>query len=299
MRRVALYLFVAIATFALVLYVKNPELLNDIWLWIVGLFASIVALAKELIDRIKNGKPLAEVIAPNRTNRNSTDNFESTTIDWNSNELITDDQFRQLQKERLKQQSQISNGSANNRPNQPGAGNSLNESGTIKQETDQAEEKPSQVVITLKRSIGKGKKYTIGTLVLPNGFRCITMEGSGFDKDKIEDERLDAGTYFLSIDNRKDAIDKTYYNRGFSKDYFKGHIGIKNVPGRKRILLIAPIVNSVFGNELRGITTIELGDGSASTSSKKYKPKDSYARVYQYIIKQIRNKAIVQLKIED
>ena len=46
-------LIVALITFAAVLYVKRPDLLNEIWLWIIGLIAPIIGLFKRLYSEAK------------------------------------------------------------------------------------------------------------------------------------------------------------------------------------------------------------------------------------------------------
>lgn len=46
-------LLVALITFAAVLYVKRPDLLNEIWLWVIGLIAPIIALFKRLYSEAK------------------------------------------------------------------------------------------------------------------------------------------------------------------------------------------------------------------------------------------------------
>lgn len=46
-------LLVALITFAAVLYVKRPDLLNDIWLWVIGLIAPIIGLFKRLYAEAK------------------------------------------------------------------------------------------------------------------------------------------------------------------------------------------------------------------------------------------------------
>ena len=53
MKRLSILLFVAILTFIAVLYVKRPELLNHIWLWLVGLAAPIIGLIKKLAEYMK------------------------------------------------------------------------------------------------------------------------------------------------------------------------------------------------------------------------------------------------------
>ena len=53
MKRLLLLLLVAAATFLLIALYKNPELLNDIWLWIVGLAGTIIQLVRDLFNYVE------------------------------------------------------------------------------------------------------------------------------------------------------------------------------------------------------------------------------------------------------
>jgi hypothetical protein len=50
MKRLSILLFIAILTFIAVLYVKRPDLLSHVWLWVVGLAAPIIGLFKRLAE---------------------------------------------------------------------------------------------------------------------------------------------------------------------------------------------------------------------------------------------------------
>ena len=51
--RIILLLGVATATFAVVLFYAKPELLEGVWLWLVGLAGTVARLFQLLIDLIK------------------------------------------------------------------------------------------------------------------------------------------------------------------------------------------------------------------------------------------------------
>ncbi|MBV6644529.1 MAG: hypothetical protein KI790_03720 [Cyclobacteriaceae bacterium] len=53
MKRALLLIFVAIATFALFALYKNPEVLEDIWIWILGLIGTIVKGGKSIVEYFK------------------------------------------------------------------------------------------------------------------------------------------------------------------------------------------------------------------------------------------------------
>ena len=53
MNRFIALLFIAVLTFLAVLYVKRPDMLKDIWMWIVGLSAPVAGLLKRIYEEIK------------------------------------------------------------------------------------------------------------------------------------------------------------------------------------------------------------------------------------------------------
>ena len=54
MKRFLLLIFIAIATFLLFAFFKNPDVLDDIWLWLVGFAGLILQLGKKVVDFIKS-----------------------------------------------------------------------------------------------------------------------------------------------------------------------------------------------------------------------------------------------------
>lgn len=54
MKKLILYLVVIIATFGVILYIKNPDLLNEVWIWVVGLFGVITGYVDRLLQSIKS-----------------------------------------------------------------------------------------------------------------------------------------------------------------------------------------------------------------------------------------------------
>ncbi|RPH34018.1 MAG: hypothetical protein EHM93_02325 [Bacteroidales bacterium] len=53
MNRFIALLFVALITFLAVLYVKRPDVLSNVWIWIIGLAAPIAGLFKRLYIEVK------------------------------------------------------------------------------------------------------------------------------------------------------------------------------------------------------------------------------------------------------
>ncbi|MEO1051992.1 MAG: DUF5675 family protein [Bacteroidota bacterium] len=54
MNRIVFLVVVALITFVLVLFVQRPDILNDIWLWLVGLAGTIVGGFRAVVDFFKD-----------------------------------------------------------------------------------------------------------------------------------------------------------------------------------------------------------------------------------------------------
>lgn len=53
MNKALLLIFVAIITFAVIYIIKNPDILNEFWLWLVGLAGTIGLALEGIWDFIK------------------------------------------------------------------------------------------------------------------------------------------------------------------------------------------------------------------------------------------------------
>jgi hypothetical protein len=54
MTRILLLILIGAATFFLLLLAANPDLLEDVWLYIIGLAGAVVKLFQVLASKIKN-----------------------------------------------------------------------------------------------------------------------------------------------------------------------------------------------------------------------------------------------------
>ncbi len=67
MNRFIALLFVALITFLAVLYVKRPDVLSNVWIWIIGLAAPIAGLFKRLYIEVKERFSKDKSASPNQT----------------------------------------------------------------------------------------------------------------------------------------------------------------------------------------------------------------------------------------
>ena len=54
MKRITILFFVAVATLVVLLFFTNPELLDNLWLWIIGFIGYIIALVNTGIEKLNN-----------------------------------------------------------------------------------------------------------------------------------------------------------------------------------------------------------------------------------------------------
>jgi hypothetical protein len=54
MRHALILVFVALITISVILIIYRPDLLEDIWLWLVGLIGPIIGFSKAIFKSISN-----------------------------------------------------------------------------------------------------------------------------------------------------------------------------------------------------------------------------------------------------
>lgn len=95
MNRISTLIVIAVVVFAVIFFVQRPDVLNEVWLWLIGLSGIIIQLFKRLLGFLKDGdKDSNQQITPNPAGINSiasqskqvelqelaTDNFKGVTI---------------------------------------------------------------------------------------------------------------------------------------------------------------------------------------------------------------------------
>ncbi|MEI7662695.1 MAG: hypothetical protein WCK34_10870 [Bacteroidota bacterium] len=67
MKRITFLVFIAIVAFAVILWVKRPDIVGNLWLWLVGLAGPIIAFVRRIIHEIDQKnlfKPAAKKTDP-------------------------------------------------------------------------------------------------------------------------------------------------------------------------------------------------------------------------------------------
>src|SRR5690606_26679942 len=167
MKRILFLLVVALITLGVLLFIFNPEVLEKVWLWLVGLTGVIVATIKKGIDWIKN-----------LTDKKSTS--EPKSEESQRDEKQISDLQNQWQTEKLKLTTRIED----------------LESHILLQE--KSHDDFEGTTITLLRYVDD-EETTLGLLFYDGKFFCYTLEDT-FRETKITGKtRIPKGTYRLGF----------------------------------------------------------------------------------------------------
>ena len=67
MKRFIILFSVAVVTFGIIYLIKNPDLMEGIWLYVVGLFGAIVKFGQAVAKKISSWfKPIAAAVKPDQ-----------------------------------------------------------------------------------------------------------------------------------------------------------------------------------------------------------------------------------------
>lgn len=195
MRNFLFLLLVAFVTLLLLLFITNPGLLDNIWLWLVGFVGGIIGLFRNLFDQIKQfirrgeEKKLALVSATVKQPETIKSNF-------NSHKGTAERIDSLIQK--IEDQQTVQTG------NTPFHGTTL----TVLRYLDDSD-------------------TTLGLLFIRNKFFAYTLEDT-YRKEKIAKEtRIPAGEYVLGFLEQSTGLTVKYQNKF---EWFTYHLEIKNVP---------------------------------------------------------------------
>jgi len=184
-------LFVALLTTVVLLFITNPELLQDIWLWIVGFIGYIILMLE------KGFKAVAAVVRGDRNQSIIASQSEPVSASPPpSNEVAKLEKQISRLEERLRTASVDA-------------------------------EKLGNCTITVLRYLDDGQT-SLGLLFLRNKFFAYTLEDS-FQAEKIAGEsRIPAGIYPLRFNLNDTPLTNTYRQRF---PWFKHHLEIEDIEG--------------------------------------------------------------------
>lgn len=266
MKRFLFLLIVALITITVLLFFFNPEILEKVWLWIVGLIGPIVALIK------KGAEGVSQLINPPEEKKKEpvTGTSAKTVADETLTPSTTrDDEWKKektLLLNRIKDlESQLQLGSA--------------------------EDLFVGTTLTLLRYVDDGVT-TLGLLFYNEKFFCYTLEDT-FREEKIpENTRIPAGTYRVDFNRAETGLTKKYRSK---YSWFQYHIHLKEVPGYSGVYI--HIGNNHSNTE--GCILIADGIGAGSDELMITHSRLAYERFYLQLKKVLDMEGKVRIKIKD
>lgn len=285
MKRIALYLIVALVTFGIVLYLRNPDLFHDIYLWALGLVGSIVGYGSELISKIgkafnpskENAKtaepvPVMELaghdlptLAPSASNvtasNNTTENISATTNTPISSPTAAPTATVEKVAELEQQINRIQN-----------------------------KENTFEGVTWHMIRYSDDQQTTLGLLYRQNQFFCYTLE------DSASEDRTASGDYGLVLDTTSNRFYKRYKNKNFFKGFFEGHLTLSTPEGETT----DPKVYIHVGGKEKDINQGILVSSAVDDKDKKVvltDSKNTYKRLYQSIQDDLNGQVDLRLRI--
>lgn len=221
MRNFVILLMVALLAIAILLFLFNPEILEKIWLWIVGLIGVIITAIRNAI------KGLVNLVKPDKEEQAASNTNNTGPVPENGSSPV------------------VSNGG----PQTP-ATSHLNEK-VLKYE-QKIEGLESQILL-LKDQLKNSRPFdnfngttltvlryyddgatTLGFLFYEDEFFCYTLEDTYRDVKIKYETRIPEGTYKLGFNRTLTELTKKYRQ---SRTWFEYHLHVKNVPNYSNIYI--------------------------------------------------------------
>ncbi|WPP53524.1 DUF5675 family protein [Catalinimonas niigatensis] len=200
MARLAALLFIALLTIAILLFLTNPELLEEVWLWIIGFIGYIIALLQKGFQSISS-------LFRGDEKKDTAANLPPTP-QKTAPSIPASPQPDQLQQKIMQLEQQL---------------NAQDESYTAL----------SASTLTVLRYLDDGES-TLGLLFIRKKFFAYTLEDT-FRKEKVAGEtRVPEGIYPLNFNESLSPLTIKYRA---SRPWFDFHLEIKNIPGFKNVYL--------------------------------------------------------------
>ena len=220
MKNLAIVIIVALLAIALLLFIYNPGILEDIWLWIVGLIGVIVSAIKSafewLASLFKSKEGSTSQVKPLKSSNVPTD---STIADPNLAVIkAANEELRISVQEYKSRISSLESQVTSLESKLQSSGNNDDFVGTT---------------MSVIRYVDDGET-TLGLLFIDGKYFCYTLEDT-YRKVKVKGKtRIPKGVYSVDF-NRYDTDLTVKYRK--TRPWFLYHLHVQNVPGFEGIYI--------------------------------------------------------------
>lgn len=263
MKRILFLLLVALVTLGVLLFIFNPEIIEKVWLWLVGLAGVIVTLIKNGIDWAKGlfnkTGDKEEAKSETKENKDNAEQITSLKNNWNKEKSQLTARISELESQLLSPQETPDNFEG--------------------------------TTITLLRYVDDGDT-TLGLLFYNGKFYCYTLEDT-FRETKVAGQtRIPKGTYKVGFNKSLTGLTQKYRNK---YPWFEYHLHLKNVPGYEGIYIHV----GNYHQNTEGCILLADGIGAGSSQLMVTHSQQAYKRFYLQIKKILDREEQVRICIKD
>lgn len=274
MKNFLFLVFIALLAIAVLLFLFNPQFLQDIWLWIVGLIGVIISGIKKMIEGIadlfksdeksQENKPLPKTI---KTNTNQIIPVE-TTVSTNSHQTSfadRDNRINELEQEVVKLQGEL--------------------------KKHNALDSFVGTTLTVIRYVDDGET-TLGLLFLQDKFFCYTLEDTYRNVKVKEKTRIPKGTYNVDFNRNETGLTLKYRK---TRSWFVYHLHVQNVKGFQGIYIHSGSTHE----HTEGCLLVASGIYSEDAKSSIFNSKVTFERLYKTLKPKLDQGEKVRIKYID
>lgn len=263
MKRILFLLAVALVTLGVLLFIYNPQIIEKVWLWLVGLAGVIVTAIKSGIDWIKGltGKSKDKDAPKSETQKTKeySEQLRASTKNWEEEKSKLNNRIEELESRLLSPQK--------------------------------VPDYFEGTTITLLRYVDDGDT-TLGLLFYDGKFFCYTLEDT-FRETKIAGQtRIPKGTYRLGFNKSLTSLTQQYRNK---YPWFEYHLHLKNVPGYEGIYMHV----GNYHQNTDGCILLADGIGAGNSQLMVTHSQQAYKRFYQKIKEVLDREEQVRISIQD
>lgn len=260
MKRVLFLLFVALVTLGVLLFLYNPEIIEKVWLWLVGLAGVIIAAIKSGIDWVKGLLGQADKDKTDDNEKPETNaNLASIDSNWAAEKSQLTGRIQELENQLLSPKAIPDNFEG--------------------------------TTITLLRYLDDGDT-TWGLLFYNGKFFCYTLEDTYRETKIARKTRIPKGTYRLGFNQSLTGLTQQYRSR---YPWFEYHLHLKDVPGFEGIYMHV----GNYHQNTEGCILLADGIGAGSKQLMVTHSQQAYKRFYQKIKQVIDHEERVRISIKD
>ncbi|MGB3465975.1 MAG: DUF5675 family protein [Cyclobacteriaceae bacterium] len=263
MKRLLLLVVVAIGTLVIVALYKNPDLLDKVWLWAIGLAGAFIQFFREFFKYIGSF-------------------FKGD-----------DDKEEKVVKPAIAPKKALAGISGKKTPDSGVApAKTAAEAATEEPPAQSVQAATADVTINLLRYTDDGET-TVGLLYLNDRFYCYTLEDT-YHNEKVPGEtRIPAGDYTVNFRKQVTPLTEKYRTRYPS--WFTFHIEIENVPGFTGIYIHSGGTSKDTEGCILVSDSLSIGDTQTFLTNSR----NTFKSLYGFLSTKLDTNQKILIKIRD